>query len=321
MDRDVQNLSPQAHKLGPIGLLQGDMLDMDALQQYYMDIINSGGSVGEPNAQNYKISRKEKGGQAAHLQKLYARHLPFKHVGMTKSPINNNNISNGNGNTNNHPHHNSHYNNIVNTTGKVINLSDLPDIMGPRAAYTYYSNTQSSTYSNNGEMSLNDPDRLGASGGGGGKFPDLQTAYRYQIGQADNVSMISNSGPSKSWMRHVVERRKHNNSPVDEPVTERPAQKRQSVMMPVNNGKKRIVVDMPNIIFNSASPDGDEYNNDQLPDHVKGQGYKNHPEGVLRKAAKQQEIRKKELNNLLEDVKELNMRTEVLSNSTDPHVT
>ena len=119
--------------------------------------------------------------------------------------------------------------------------------------------------------------------------------------------------------------------------------------------KRHIVVDMPSIIFNAASPDvGVENSTSTLTpaarrDMTQGQGQGqggSTPQsrvggqgsgsvvgtptgwspaasgGVpavpnLSKAVKQQEIRKRELQNLLEDVRELNIRTEVLSSQSE----
>ncbi|GFO12981.1 hypothetical protein PoB_003948600 [Plakobranchus ocellatus] len=101
--------------------------------------------------------------------------------------------------------------------------------------------------------------------------------------------------------------------------------------------KRHIVVDMPSIIFNAASPEvgeasnanvGDEVNQSQTQDSAPqsraGQnssaatptGWSAPSVPNLSKAVKQQEIRKRELHNLLEDVRELNIRTEVLSSQS-----
>ena len=73
--------------------------------------------------------------------------------------------------------------------------------------------------------------------------------------------------------------------------------------------KRHIVIDMPHIIFNAPTPD--------ISVHGAGKGNRglSPPErpGVLSKTLKQNEIRHRELQNLLEDVKELNKRTETLN--------
>lgn len=70
-----------------------------------------------------------------------------------------------------------------------------------------------------------------------------------------------------------------------------------------NGDKRQIVVDMPTIVFNAPkTPE---------PSSVTGSG------GGLVKAFKQKELRQKELSNLMEDVKELNKRTETLVNTSD----
>lgn len=70
-----------------------------------------------------------------------------------------------------------------------------------------------------------------------------------------------------------------------------------------NTSKKRIVVDMPSIVFNSATPDRPETD------------LKNVNDAQLHKTYKQNELRHRELKNLFEDVKELNRRTDSLSGS------
>ena len=119
--------------------------------------------------------------------------------------------------------------------------------------------------------------------------------------------------------------------------------------------KRHIVVDMPSIIFNAASPDVGLENSTSTftpvarRDMTQGQGQgqgRSTPQSRaggqgsgsvvgtptgwsaaasgggpavpnLSKAVKQQEIRKRELQNLLEDVRELNIRTEVLSSQSE----
>lgn len=273
-DPDIPNLSPKAHKLGPV--LQGDMMDMNVLQQYYQSYIDSG-SPAERNDDNYADKTNNyHPTHASRLHKLNHRHYPFRQNGLSKRSYTNSPVT--------------QYNSIVNGAGKVIALSDLPDIM-PRTTYTYYSTTDSSY--GNGDPA--DYDKIG-------RFPELQTSYRYQLGQSDASS--TTSGVSKSWLRSV-QRRKHNNSPVEEALPE---------TVSMQDGKMKIVVDMPNIIFNAASPEGDVGSDN-------GQSSNMQPENVLRKAMKQQEIRKKELHNLLEDVKELNMMSEVLNGSSVAHGT
>lgn len=71
---------------------------------------------------------------------------------------------------------------------------------------------------------------------------------------------------------------------------------------PVKNGRRRIVVDMPAIVFNSASPSNmnARYDVEREPT-------------LLRKEYKQNEIRQREVKKLIEDVKELNMRNEQIA--------
>ncbi|GFS10086.1 hypothetical protein ElyMa_006638700 [Elysia marginata] len=111
--------------------------------------------------------------------------------------------------------------------------------------------------------------------------------------------------------------------------------------------KRHIVIDMPSIIFNAASPDV-TVEHSTLTSTVREvnqvQGHGSTPQSRtggqsssstvatptgwspasgtptvpnLSKAVKQQEIRKRELQNLLEDVRELNIRTEVLSSQSE----
>ncbi|XP_012938582.1 uncharacterized protein LOC106011913 [Aplysia californica] len=80
--------------------------------------------------------------------------------------------------------------------------------------------------------------------------------------------------------------------------------------------RKRIVVDMPNIIFNAASPDVDRVTPGKAEERSRPPSHNLYTETSLKKSIKQQEIRKRELKNLLEDVKELNMRTEALSSQS-----
>ena len=111
--------------------------------------------------------------------------------------------------------------------------------------------------------------------------------------------------------------------------------------------KRHIVIDMPSIIFNAASPDVGIDNSALTASRremSQGQGQGSTPQSRaggqsssslaatptgwsqtsgspavpnLSKAMKQQEIRKRELQNLLEDVRELNIRTEVLSSQSE----
>ena len=71
----------------------------------------------------------------------------------------------------------------------------------------------------------------------------------------------------------------------------------------LNGDKRQIVVDMPTIVFNTPS----------TPEPTSASAL-NVAGGGLVKAFKQKELRQKELSNLMEDVKELNKRTETLVN-------
>ncbi|XP_021345155.1 uncharacterized protein LOC110445076 isoform X3 [Mizuhopecten yessoensis] len=69
---------------------------------------------------------------------------------------------------------------------------------------------------------------------------------------------------------------------------------------PPSSSKRQIVVDMPAIVFNTATPERTRLEFDpQL--------------NPLRKTYKQNEIRQRELKNLIEDVKELNLRNDTLT--------
>ncbi|KAK7507425.1 hypothetical protein BaRGS_00001360 [Batillaria attramentaria] len=70
--------------------------------------------------------------------------------------------------------------------------------------------------------------------------------------------------------------------------------------------RRHIVIDMPHIIFNAATPDISLDHRADNPSAPAGPG-------TLSKTLKQNEIRHRELQNLLEDVKELNKRTETLN--------
>lgn len=82
----------------------------------------------------------------------------------------------------------------------------------------------------------------------------------------------------------------------------------------IKPGKKQIIVDMSSIIFTAPSPDPDR----SFVDDTASQGqHKSQDQSIvsetsLRKVVKQQELRRRELTNLLEDVKKLNMKTEAL---------
>ncbi|XP_033730717.1 uncharacterized protein LOC117320162 [Pecten maximus] len=69
---------------------------------------------------------------------------------------------------------------------------------------------------------------------------------------------------------------------------------------PPPSNKKQIVVDMPAIVFNTATPERTriDFESDLTP---------------LRKTYKQNELRQRELKNLIEDVKELNLRNDTLT--------
>ncbi|XP_070187426.1 uncharacterized protein [Littorina saxatilis] len=71
--------------------------------------------------------------------------------------------------------------------------------------------------------------------------------------------------------------------------------------------RRHIVVDMPHIIFNAATPDMSK--EPPVPESLP---LTDRP-GALSKTLKQNEIRHRELQNLIEDVKELNKRTETLN--------
>ena len=73
----------------------------------------------------------------------------------------------------------------------------------------------------------------------------------------------------------------------------------------LNGDKRQIVVDMPTIVFNTPS----------TPEPTSASAL-NVSSGGLVKAFKQKELRQRELSNLMEDVKELNKRTETLVNHT-----
>ncbi|KAL8587764.1 hypothetical protein ACOMHN_020982 [Nucella lapillus] len=75
--------------------------------------------------------------------------------------------------------------------------------------------------------------------------------------------------------------------------------------------KRHIVIDMPHIIFNAATPDI-AIEASKGGDASPGRPLSERP-GALSKTLKQNEIRQRELQNLLEDVKELNKRTETLN--------
>ncbi|XP_069108682.1 uncharacterized protein [Argopecten irradians] len=69
---------------------------------------------------------------------------------------------------------------------------------------------------------------------------------------------------------------------------------------PPPSNKKQIVVDMPAIVFNTATPERTRIDFDSEI-------------GPLRKTYKQNELRQRELKNLIEDVKELNLRNDTLT--------
>lgn len=75
---------------------------------------------------------------------------------------------------------------------------------------------------------------------------------------------------------------------------------------PDTTPRRQIVIDMPHIIFNAATPDISREPGDGTPGVQPGPG-------TLSKTLKQNEIRHREVQNLLEDVKELNKRTETLN--------
>ncbi|KAK3593482.1 hypothetical protein CHS0354_037004 [Potamilus streckersoni] len=77
------------------------------------------------------------------------------------------------------------------------------------------------------------------------------------------------------------------------------------------NGRKQIVVSMPAIVFNAVQTSDDLKRGPPSPEPSKGS---------LLKAFKKKEIRQRELTNLLEDVKELNKRTESLTEAAASHV-
>ncbi|XP_078323771.1 uncharacterized protein LOC111126378 isoform X6 [Crassostrea virginica] len=66
--------------------------------------------------------------------------------------------------------------------------------------------------------------------------------------------------------------------------------------------RKQIIVDMPSIVFNNPTPDQEDY--DPLDRKRRS---------VLRKTFKQNEIRQRELRNLIDDVRELNKRSDELT--------
>ncbi|XP_062574884.1 uncharacterized protein LOC134236713 isoform X2 [Saccostrea cucullata] len=68
--------------------------------------------------------------------------------------------------------------------------------------------------------------------------------------------------------------------------------------------RKQIIVDMPSIVFNNASPENE--NSDVLERKRRS---------VLQKTFKQNEIRQRELRNLFDDVRELNKRSDELTES------
>lgn len=68
--------------------------------------------------------------------------------------------------------------------------------------------------------------------------------------------------------------------------------------------RKQIVVDMPSIVFNNATPVHDE-----------SEVLERKRRSVLRKTFKQNEIRQRELRNLIDDVRELNKRSDELNES------
>lgn len=68
--------------------------------------------------------------------------------------------------------------------------------------------------------------------------------------------------------------------------------------------RKQIVVDMPSIVFNNATPVHDE-----------SEVFERKRRSVLRKTFKQNEIRQRELRNLIDDVRELNKRSDELNES------
>lgn len=69
-------------------------------------------------------------------------------------------------------------------------------------------------------------------------------------------------------------------------------------MMKDGHNRKQIVVDMPSLVFNAPTPEGSDLETRTA---------------FLSKAYKQNELRHRELKNLLDDVKELNKRTDDLS--------
>lgn len=84
----------------------------------------------------------------------------------------------------------------------------------------------------------------------------------------------------------------------DAPPTETPFR--------VEKKRRQIVIDMPHIIFNAATPDISQGSNPEPKPNPSGTS-------ALSKTLKQKELRQKEVQHLLEDVKELNKRTESLS--------
>ena len=90
-------------------------------------------------------------------------------------------------------------------------------------------------------------------------------------------------------------------------VTQRERSFTPDTLASTERRKRHIVVDMPHIIFNAATPDITKE-----ASLVEGGSLSDRP-GALSKTLKQNEIRHRELQNLLEDVKELNKRTETLN--------
>ena len=134
----------------------------------------------------------------------------------------------------------------------------------------------------------------GAGGGGGGS-----ERVSLPVIRADGES------PAPVSRRLQPRRNAHDRAALASPHRERSFS--PDTLASTERRRRHIVVDMPHIIFNAATPDISKE-----PALAEGGAFTERP-GTLSKTLKQNEIRHRELQNLLEDVKELNKRTETLN--------
>lgn len=158
--------------------------------------------------------------------------------------------------------------------------------------------TSTTSYTDNGrDMNESEHDRFGT------KFP--HETYRYRTGYFGASQRVPERKPmihpitGKALITNAEDIRQHRlkRLHLSESINNVEHESRDDVTDRVDN-RKKIIVDMPAIVFNAPTP---EVSDVELR------------ATLLAKAYKQNELRKRELKNLMEDVKELNKRSDDLS--------